>query len=136
MTPDADPERSSAPSVRDDLPPSMNLWISWTLRVGVVISAVMALIGLAALLAGPAGVFAASTVHGSPFSGAEFLTGLAHGRAVDILFLACIVLIVTPLIRVVISIGLFARVHDRPFVLLTVTVLLLLAISVLIGAVA
>jgi uncharacterized membrane protein len=121
--------------MRNELPPSMTRWISSTLRVGVVLSAVLALVGLGILLAGPATAFTAATVHGTPFSGPVFLSGLAHGQALDILLLAFIVLIATPLVRVIISVVLFAKIGDRPFTVLTLTVLLLLGVSVLIGGV-
>jgi uncharacterized membrane protein len=126
---------TASPS-RDDLPPSMTRWISSTLRVGVGLSAALALVGLGILLTGPENAFTAATVLGTPFSSSVFLSGLAHGHAVDILLLAFIVLIATPLVRVVISVVLFARIGDRPFTVLTLTVLLLLGVSVLIGAVA
>jgi uncharacterized membrane protein len=128
-------ESVTAPPARKDIPPTMTWWISSTLRVGVVISAGLALVGLGILLAGPVGAFTAATVHGTPLSGPVFLSGLAHGHALDILLLAFIVLIATPLVRVIISVVLFAKIGDRPFTILTVTVLLLLGVSVLIGAV-
>jgi uncharacterized membrane protein len=118
----------------DDVPPAMTKWISWNLRVGVLLSAALAVVGLGLLLAGPTTSFNTAAVHGTAFSGLAFLSGLAHGMALDVLFLAFIVLIATPLIRVIISVILFARIGDRPFTLLTVTVLFLLGVSILIGA--
>jgi uncharacterized membrane protein len=124
------------PLVDEDIPPAMTRLISLTLRVGVVLAAVLALVGLGLLLQGSTAAFTAATVHGATFTGAGFLSGLAHAQAVDVLFLAFLILILTPLFRVVISVGLFAQVGDRPFTALTVTVLLLLGASVLIGAIA
>jgi uncharacterized membrane protein len=124
------------PAAKEDIPPAMTQLVSLTLRVGVGLAALLALAGLALLLAGPSATFTAASVHGAPFSGAGFVSGLAHGHATDVLFLAFVVLILTPLFRVIISVGLFAQVRDRPFTALTVTVLLLLGVSVLIGAVA
>lgn len=121
--------------IQDDVPPAMTRLIALTLRIGVGISAGLAVIGLALLLAGPTAVFVTVSVHGVAFSGAAFVSGVAHGHAVDILFLAFIVLIATPLMRVIISVGLFARVGDRPFTALTLSVLLLLGVSVLVGTV-
>ena len=124
------------PLVAQEIPPGMTRLISLTLRVGVVLAAALALVGLGLLLHGSIAAFAAATVHGAPFTGAGFVSGLAHGQAVDVLFLAFLVLILTPLFRVVISVGLFAQVGDRPFTALTVTVLMLLGVSILIGAIA
>jgi len=127
-------ETGSGASTDDTLPPAMTRLIARALRIGVGLSAALAIIGLSVLLLGPAAIFTAATVHGAPFSGPGFVSGLAHGQGMDILLLAFIVLIATPLIRVIISVGLFARAGDRPFTTLTLTVLLLLGLSVLIGA--
>jgi uncharacterized membrane protein len=121
-------------SAEDRVPPQLTRLIAFTLRAGVGLSAVLAIIGLGLLLTGSGASFSAATVHGAPFSGAGFVSGLAHGTAVDVLFLAFLVLIATPLVRVVISVVLFGRVGDRPFTMLTLTVMLLLGASVLIGA--
>jgi uncharacterized membrane protein len=126
----------TAPAVDEDIPPLMTRLISLTLRVGVVLAAILALIGLGLLFQGSTAAFTAATVQGATFTGAGFVSGLAHAHAVDVLFLAFLVLILTPLFRVVISVGLFAQVGDRPFTALTVTVLLLLGVSILIGAIA
>lgn len=132
----ADPSRGPAPGESDSIPPAMTRLVSGTLRIGVSLSALLTIIGLILLLAGPTAAFTTATIHGAVFSGPAFASGLAHGRAVDYLLLGLLVLIVTPLFRVILSVGLFARAGDRPFTTLTVTVLLLLAASVLIGALA
>jgi uncharacterized membrane protein len=124
---------SAPPIEEENLPPALAGLISRTLRIGVGLAAILALIGLIRLLMGSAADFDAATVHGAPFVGSAFLSGLAHGQAVDILLLAFLVLILTPIVRVIISAALFATVHDRPFTILTLTVLLLLGASVLIG---
>ncbi len=111
----------------------MNRLVSLTLWIGVSLSALLVLVGLGLLLTGSTAAFAAATAHGAAFSGSGFAYGLAHGQATDVLLLAFLVLIVTPLFRVIISVGLFARIGDRPFTALTLAVLLLLATSVLIG---
>ncbi len=127
-------ETGSGAGGEDALPPALTRSIALTLRIGVGLSAALAILGLGVLLSDPAAVFTAATVHGASFSGPGFVSGLAHGQGMDILLLAFIVLIATPLSRVIISVGLFARAGDRPFTGLTLTVLLLLGLSVLIGA--
>jgi uncharacterized membrane protein len=118
----------------DDLPPTMARFISDVLRYGVAISALLGVLGLALLLSGPASVFSAATEHGAPFSAHAFVEGLFQGHAVDILLLGFMVLIATPLARVVTSVVMFARVRDRPFTILTLTVLVLLGASVVVLA--
>jgi uncharacterized membrane protein len=118
----------------DDVPRAMNRLISQTLRIGVLLSAVLAVVGLSLLVAGPLSGFTTAAVQGTPFHASAFLSGLVHGQALDVLLLAFIVLIITPLVRVIISVALFAQAHDRPFTLLTLTVLLLLGISILVGS--
>jgi uncharacterized membrane protein len=115
------------------IPPVLPKLISYTLRIGVVLAAALAIIGLVLLLSGPATAFAASVTTSAPFSLAAFFAGLRSGRATDFLFLAFLVLIATPLVRVIISVAMFASARDRPFTLLTLSVLILLAISVVIG---
>jgi uncharacterized membrane protein len=117
------------------LPPTLVNAISWTLRIGVALSAALAIVGTGVLLAGPASAFTTVGSQGTPFSGPGFLAGLASGNGVDILFLALLTLIATPLLRVVISVAMFASIGDRRFVALTVSVLLLLGASVVVGAV-
>lgn len=118
----------------DTLPADLGRLISWTLRVGVTLSAALALVGLGLLLAGTGTGFDTSVVTGAPFPGPRFLSGVLGGNGTDVLFLALLVLIATPLIRVIISVLSFARSGDRRFTALTLTVLLLLGIGVLLGA--
>lgn len=112
----------------------MARWVSRTLRVGVGLSALLALAGLALLLRGSTLSFTRVATQGTPVTLGDFATGLAHGSGVDVLILAFLVLIATPLARVVISVGLFASVHDRPFTALTLAVLALLGASALVSA--
>jgi uncharacterized membrane protein len=123
-----------AKEVEQDLPPALANSIVGTLTIGVGISAVLAVVGLVALLTGSVAGFTSAVAHGTPFTPSGFVAGLFRGKAVDILLLALLVLIATPLTRVVISLAMFAHVGDRPFTVLTLTVLLLLGASVVIGA--
>jgi uncharacterized membrane protein len=61
------------------------------------------------------------------------LRGLATADASAYLYLGIIVLLATPLVRVALSAGLFARSGDRPFSGITLLVLALLSLSVLVG---
>jgi uncharacterized membrane protein len=122
------------PSQKENVPPALARLIAGTLRIGVGLSAVLALIGVVRLISGSTSTFATAAERGAAFSGSAFLSGLVQGQAIDILFLAFLVLILTPIIRVAISAALFASVQDRQYTALTVTVLLLLGASVLVGA--
>ena len=124
------PEGSEEPTV----PPILPRLISHTLRLGALVSGALILIGLVLLISGSPAFFANATVQGAPVSLSGLATGLAHGQAVDILLLGFLVLIATPLARVILSAVMFASVRDRPFTVLTAGVLLLLGVSVLVGA--
>lgn len=118
----------------ENIPSHLARWISLTLRVGVGLSAALGVLGITRLLMGSTANFVTATTHGAALMGPAFVSGLAQGQGVDILLLAFLVLILTPLVRVVISAGLFASVHDRPFTALTLIVLLLLGASMMVGA--
>ncbi|MDR1280876.1 MAG: DUF1634 domain-containing protein [Opitutaceae bacterium] len=59
--------------------------------------------------------------------------GLAHLRGQAIIVLGLLLLIATPVVRVIISIGGFAMEKDRLYVVITSTVLLLLFVSFALG---
>lgn len=107
--------------------------ISATLKGGIAVSAALILVGLGVLATGSAPFFVSQTVHGAPFSLSGFVRGLAQGQAVDLLLLGFLVLILTPLVRVVLSSAMFAAARDRPFTILTVSVLVVLGVSVVVG---
>lgn len=118
------------------VPPILPRLIYYTLRIGVGLAAALILVGLGLLVAGPPGTFASAAAMGASFSWSGLLNGLRAGRPAALLLLGFLVLIVTPLIRVIISMVSFAVAKDRAFTALTLGVLLLLAASVVIGAVA
>jgi len=117
-----------------NVPPVLPQLIYYTLRIGVGIAAALILLGVGLLVAGSTASFTTATEQGSPFSLAGLANGLAGGRAAEILLLGFLVLILTPLIRVVFSVLTFAVARDRAFTVLTVTVLALIGASVLVGA--
>lgn len=125
----------STRSIESNVPPILPQLISVTLRLGVAISATLILLGLGLLLSGPAVSFTNATVQGVPFSLSGLILGVSQGRAADVLLLGFLVLIATPLVRVMLSAVMFATAGDRAFTILTVSVLLLLGVSVLLGAV-
>lgn len=101
-----------------------------TLRVGILLSTVLLLVGMGiALSQGTAGVFASPT----PISLATLPSDLAHGQGEALALLGLLTLVVTPIARVLVSFGHFVRSKDRPFTLITAFVLVILALSVLVG---
>lgn len=123
------------PAERPDVPggPGLEIWISYVLRIGVLIAAAIILVGLILLIIqGPSG--------GRPTSlhqvvGKEqrmtvgpsvILRGVAAGNAVSIIQLGIFVLILTPVTRVAMTIVLFALQREKVFTLVTLTVFLIL----------
>ncbi len=119
----------------------LELVISIILRTGVIISFLLVAAGLALTLAQhpdwargsvPIGEFLAH--HGSGFHRwGDVAAGLAKGDGRAVAMLGLLILVSTPITRVAVSIGLFAYLHDRPFVWITFLVFVLLMVSVFIG---
>lgn len=69
----------------------------------------------------------------APRNVGDVLAGLATFRGQACAMLGILVLMVTPFLRVAVSLVAFARDRDRPFTLLTAAVLVLLLLSVALG---
>ena len=112
----------------EGVPSHMRGWVSGTLRVGAAIALVILTAGL---------ILLALRDGSAPFAGSghadDVLQGLLAGQASAALLLGLLVLIVTPLVRVVVSASLFSAAGDRRFVGLTLFVLACLLASVAIG---
>ncbi len=117
-----------------DVPPVLRKAIYYTLRVGVGAAVLLLVVGTAFVLSGPSGVFGTLTTSGVAFSFRGLSSGSVTGRGTDLLLLGFLVLILTPLARVVISAIAFGTVRDRAFTALTLAVLALLGVSMLLGA--
>ena len=122
-------------------PDTMNNVVGNALRVGVVSSAVIILFGTALLMANK-GLSTTSNdltynngqvPHGSfNISLSGLFNGLASLQPYSIIELGVIVLLATPLTRVIISVFLFAAEGDKIFVYITAVVLILLLFSMLV----
>jgi uncharacterized membrane protein len=122
-------------------PESMNLVIGRVLRYGVILSGLIIILGTIGLAVskgttdtGGFLIYNASTV---PHDGIDVSpTGLLHGLATFSAFswieLGVVVLIATPVSRVLISVFLFAAEKDRLYVLITAVVLAILLFSILV----
>lgn len=121
-------------------PESMNAIISKVLRYGVIISSAVIVVGTA-LLAVENGLSQTALFlkydpqrvpHGSfPVTFQQLVAGIGAGSPAAIIELGVLVLIATPVSRVLFSIFLFGAEHDRTYVYITLTVLLLLLFSML-----
>jgi len=122
-------------------PESMNVVIGKVLRYGVILSGAIILLGAIALVAtnGLSDTSGMLTYNPNavPHDNLDVsLSGLVHGLVTFSAFswieLGVIVLIATPVSRVVISVLLFAAERDRLYVLITAVVLALLLFSMLV----
>ena len=128
---------------KEEPPGRVELIISNLLRLGVIVSLLTLISGLLLVFAhhpsylqsvhdlqqltGPGAEF--------PHSPATVATGLLEGRGQAVIALGLILLILTPILRVVVSIGVFAVQQDRKFVRITTVVLVILLVSFLLGQV-
>lgn len=121
-------------------PESMNLVIGRVLRYGVLVSGIIILLGTISLaassgLSDTAGelVYNQNVPHdGLDVNPASIFHGLVTLSAFSWIELGVIVLIATPVARVIISVFLFAAERDRLYVLVTAVVLFLLLFSMLV----
>jgi uncharacterized membrane protein len=121
-------------------PESMNGIIGNMLRVGVLASAAVIVLGAALLVVKYGGSdftdflhYDASTIPHGTFSVSlqSMVSGIASLEPYSIIELGVLLLIATPVSRVVVSTLLFAAEHDRTYVYVTLCVLGLLLFSML-----
>jgi uncharacterized membrane protein len=115
--------------------------ISVTLRTGVLVSIAVILAGVIFTFAHHPAYFSSRPALGELIDAREHFTSsiggvvqgvrALHGQA--IVMLGILLLIATPVVRVAISVFLFAAEHDRRYVVITATVLVLLLISLVTG---
>lgn len=116
--------------------------ISRVLRVGVALSLALILGGtLVSFLRHPdylasTRALARLTEPGAaPHTVGAVIAGLLDGRGQAVVMLGLFVLMLTPIVRVAMSLGLFLRERDRAFSAITALVLLLILASMLLGRV-
>jgi uncharacterized membrane protein len=112
----------------------MDRIISVVLRGGVLLSAGLLILGAALYLVRVLWGGAPAKPLSFPHTLGDVFYGLGHGDPVAILALGLIVLLLTPVARVLISIFAFARERDWLYVGITALVLLILLVSFLLGA--
>jgi uncharacterized membrane protein len=132
--PEQAPNERAGEALSDARDYRMDLLISYVLRGGVLLSAGLLILG--ALLYATAALRSGSPAFPStyPHSLGDVLAGLTHGDPLAILSLGLLVLLLTPVARVLVSILAFARERDWLYVAITAVVLLILVVSFLLGA--
>jgi uncharacterized membrane protein len=124
----------AAREAREHLVHQAELMISYVLRGGVLLSALIILVGLVSfyLVYGSSGQ---RTAHDTsyPHSLAALGQGLAHTDPLSVVTLGLIVLLATPVVRVAVSIVAFGLERDWRYVAITTTVLVILVASFLLG---
>ncbi|MGC8569057.1 MAG: DUF1634 domain-containing protein [Nitrososphaeria archaeon] len=104
--------------------------IAYALRGGVILSAALLLLGLALLVInGRSGQYTvsqiastASLVNSSYFNARAIITGVQTMNPVSIMFLGLVVLIATPIVRVVLGIAQFMKEKDWLYTAITLIV--------------
>jgi Predicted membrane protein len=120
----------------------VELFISWLLRIGVMVSAALVIIGMAMSFSNHplyrsshaelGALTSASGIY--PHTVTSVLRSVREGHGQGIAMLGLLLLIATPVFRVAVSVILFARERDVLFVVMTSTVLALLILSFILGA--
>src|SRR5947209_16980880 len=103
--------------------------IGWVLQGGVILSAVVIVIGLFMMSLRP-DKFAPQKLQSFPQTFGQVWTGLLILRPQTVIALGLLLLIATPVVRVAVSILAFAVERDRRFVVITLLVLLILLFSI------
>lgn len=118
------------------------LWISSVLRIGVVTSLIVVVIGvIIAFAANPhiylnsnaANRFALTSKSNYPHSLTGIFSGLLHLQGEAVIVLGLIILLITPILRVLVSAIIFSIQRDKYFVPITVFVLTMLILSFVLG---
>ena len=108
--------------------------IGWILRVGVILSAIIILIGFLLLITHSGGMSGFAMNSGTfPHTLSQVWSGLLVLRPQAIIASGLLLLIVTPVITVTTSAVAFAVERDRRFVVIALVVLAILITSMLIG---
>jgi len=117
----------------------MNVIISNLLKYGVIVSTALVLLGLAIVVARPPQAFPSSVAalvssnYGRPtLSLTALLSGVSTGSPLFVLQLGLLVLLATPVLRVIASVVLFAAERDRTYVAITLVVFGILLLSIIV----
>lgn len=107
----------------------VELVIGKILRIGVITSAIVILIGIAMYFMNGGGGYGSEF----PKRFADIFSGIAAGKSYAVIMLGIFLLILTPVLRVVVSIYAFYKEHDKLYVIITTVVLIILIFAMLMG---
>ncbi len=111
--------------------------VSGILRAGVLVSAIMIVVGLVLLFAGQGGLFAGHAPitlgYMFPRTVGAIMAAVVAGSGLGFIQLGILLLIMTPIFRVAASVVLFARASEKPMTIVTLAVFLLLLASFAVG---
>lgn len=108
----------------------IELAIGEILRIGVIVSVVVIMLGVIFYFINNGGGYAGNNF---PTSLTGIFSGIIAGKAYAIMMLGLLLLIFTPVLRVVVSIYAFAKEKDHMYTIITTIVLVILVIAMLIG---
>lgn len=100
------------------------------LQVGVIVSAIVMLIGLVLFLATGQSGYPGTTI---PLKMGAILVGTLQFKPYAIMMLGIYCLILTPVLRVIVSIYAFYKEKDHLYVIITTAVLIILLVALVIG---
>jgi uncharacterized membrane protein len=113
----------------------MEIYISYVLRTGVLISAAIIFVGTSLYLAGLGAIngdpkklndILGGGGHSTPVSPLDIFHGITAGNPISIIQLGLLVLILTPMTRVAMTAVLFMAQRDRVFIVITSVVFIVL----------
>ncbi|WP_125764970.1 DUF1634 domain-containing protein [Companilactobacillus hulinensis] len=107
----------------------VELVIGKILRVGVITSAIVILIGIAMYFINGGGGYDS----GFPRRFSAIFSGIAAGKSYAVIMLGVFFLILTPVLRVVVSIYAFYKENDKLYVIITTAVLIILIFAMMMG---
>ncbi|CAJ1196542.1 hypothetical protein CPR19088_GLDEOEPO_02493 [Companilactobacillus paralimentarius] len=115
----------------------VELIIGQILRIGVITSAIVILIGMGLYFMNGAGypsvVRNGHTMVDFPQRFSTIFSGVAEGKSYAVIMLGVFLLILTPVLRVVVSIYAFYKEHDTLYVVITSIVLVILMFAMYMG---
>ncbi len=107
----------------------LNRLVAYSLRLGVLASAILSMVGL--LVWAAKGFSNIIPVAGSAIS--ESLASAFRGSDSGIIYLGIVVLVATPVFRVAVSAAYFVREGDRKYVVISLAVLSMLVLALVSG---
>ncbi|MFJ1526270.1 DUF1634 domain-containing protein [Lactiplantibacillus plantarum] len=108
----------------------VEMMIGYILRIGVIVSAIVIIIGMLLMLIQGNGGYANGM---EPHTVADILAGIVALKPYAVIMLGLFLLILTPTLRVAVSIYAFAVEKDHLYVWITTIVLIILIVASVIG---